>query len=1606
MKSKTFFFSKAILLGMILAAVCGALSGQTKPDARGFDSGVYDYHFRRADRETGAEQWIAEARQGIRMAKSAWELAATELYGDRALLMEAGAGIDAWSEAELEARFTQWLLTRFFGSGTAGEDAARQIRSAGLPYMYHLDENGNILYDGASGDPLVIRPGEGEVEAEQARWREEAEGIADAESSRYEARLAALFPELLAYIPEERRDAFAERLEGLAREAASGRRREFEALIAREERLLTARRTGDVWSLRKKSEGEAASMIAGQLIEEAGAFCTQGIAELQERIEAAAAGTGDLALAGSEWLDAYREQFERGIKAWEEAEERFFIRRIEWEQEAGQHYLEGEAAWSGAFTRLEQERRNWEAKAKALFESGALLFRQASEHLEAAISEAKAEFEGDALIRMEAGAGRAKAWVDSYITCGSMAAAARENIEFWLTRYPNKDAPSLSGGAFSRWIAGELASNTDAGSLATARELKQWSDLYDTYMGKAQEARDALIRDFNLVMGTGRLVDIVDEGAVSEDFNLDEYQIELIRAKAVAGYWEKRLAIAEEVIAYAEELSAGRMTEGEGIKAWEEAKARYDAALLRYDAEVSRLNAAGTGVAGAQEALYEAAASLRESESVLEEMNRSYAILMASYAVGRNDFILDDLAAKYRELLERSGLLRAGGDTAVYIRYLEQARALGFAQELESAGNTLKQLVLGGEGIGKSLSALAEAASKIRVLGEDEPVPHSIGDFGIGEDDPAYEVLKALLWEQAEQCSRAAPAEQEDIRAGYDRLIRGLVKTARAQAQTLLENRLRAMDLLTASSTADWYFSMQGREAEAAEKAAFVTRGLEFNLVRDDEEARRALLTARLTLELEGLSLIAGEAAGGGRAELLARFCLLAPGDAAECREALRELQMILDSAGDGTLQTSLDAALDAAAQGNLFISWFLREGSFFGTPSGQPLTYAFLTEELAALSRSQGLLEIYGLIGSQARAAVRETGLRALQGMGEVFRSFGVALNGEGLPGVKALADALTGRAGPVEQNLSALLSALDGHAASLPAWIRGELPAWRNALIDYIAARLAASGRTMSASGTQLAQRAEANQARIGQVEAVHEILLYAAPGSARALSAALELDPALFTLLNPDELADEAVRRIAADLAAGSGPVAPEAAEAALQAAAARYHGYAPAAIRDRAVEEAIRIITGEAPAGETAAEGDSYHELLAEELTALYGTLSRQGQRVADEYALWAAIDALQKTIAAAGQEGKSHWRSYITAEFLRDYNDNSKNQGNPLNAGVTGQAEGDLAGVKAAASWQEGLLADAYEEASQATRMLNRGFLMMASGTPAGWEEFQEGSRGYQDDPLRAWDDALIKPVEYGYYDSYYLEGSELRRQYAYRQSLEQEIQRLGAGYNKSKQSGGVIKAELEALSDTITAQQEAHSRKIGSYEAAARAFASAGAAYDGIYEAVKRDYGALEDARFAYEIQDAVRRWASTAYLGTTDASTAAEASAVHYKNPYEELSYARERYTRSDTALRALAALYDSGESRRPYADREYEALYAEYTKSFQRMLTASKALSVLEGAIAEEIERNNNYYHAYMEYLGDLGQPLSYASDYQVPADKSLRQIQDFLRIKNGNL
>ncbi|MDR2143489.1 MAG: hypothetical protein LBP29_03870, partial [Treponema sp.] len=720
----------------VLCTVIGVLGAQTIPGVRGIDQGIFQYHFEKADRETNPVSWMEQARLGRELALGSWERTALTLYEDPVLREEAAGELARWSEEELERRFVEWLSKRFLGEGSGGMALAllQAADTANRIYAYHTDADGNIIYNDDSGDPETVRPFEGrDAEADRIAWRGFVSGAGETELARYGNTLSAYLPELLFYVPEEKREAFQDGLVSAYSQTLSARETEFKALLDREERLVVARRTGDIWSLRKKSENESASAISAQLVKEADALCAEGIASLEQRIESARSGSGDLSLAGNDWLDAFREQFDRGLRAWETAEEQFLIRRMEWERDSGEYFLTGQEAWRNAFAELEKERLAWEEKAGELFRSGEKLFSDVSEQLNHAIAEAKVEFEKDAELRIGNGVERARSWVDMYVTCASVLADVRESVDFWQERFvkyippsldddtppspddnispsldddtpssldddvapsPDDNAPpSLENGTLASWVEDILGSDLilNAEQRMAGRELVRWSALYIQYRDKAEEAKAALEQEFALALGTnaGGLTDVLS--ASSEDFHLDEYQVEILRARAVAGYWEQRLAVAEAVSAYAEELTAGRLTEAESLSAWRNAKAGYDAALTSYSAVQERLGEANLAVAEAREEMRGAALALEDAERRLEELNRRYALQMASYLIDSRDFILEELASYYVALIEQWEERKH--DDAYYTGYLKALRNYSDASNLAESWGKLESVV-------------------------------------------------------------------------------------------------------------------------------------------------------------------------------------------------------------------------------------------------------------------------------------------------------------------------------------------------------------------------------------------------------------------------------------------------------------------------------------------------------------------------------------------------------------------------------------------------------------------------------------------------------------------------------------------------------------------------------------------------------------------------------------------------------------------------------------------------------------------------------------------------------------------------------------------------
>jgi len=656
---KNRYFNKSISIFLSLLLIIGLFppiafaqpgSSTTFTEVKGFNKAVFDSHFSRADRELSVERWLAEARLGLTQAICAWELTADTLYDNPLIFEEARNQLEKWGAEELEKRFSQWLLGRFFGE--AAERAMLNISQAfgetQKTYSWNLDNEGNIIFDEITGDPLIIRPNEEDREFahDLLLWRSEAQ-------QHVKNAITNLNPELLAYIPLELRETMNELIYNTAANKSSDVKIEFEIIAAREERIFTSRRTRDIWSLRSKSEAEAARIFTERLIAATEEACKIGIEELNARIEQAAAGTGDLAIMGEEWLRLYKEQFDRGLRAWEEAEERFFIRRIEWEQDSFRLFSEGEEVWLAAFNQLEEERQRWELSAKELFQAGENLFKNISDDFERNIAEARREFELNMAMRIGEGTTRVKALIDMYLISASAAISAKENIKFWESHNNEKETQK-------------------------AREM------HSLYMGNALDARDRILLDYAELLGTGVLKDILSPNASSEDFHLDEYQIALVRAKALVLYWERKTAISQAVAAYANDLSAGRMTDAEGLRAWEEAKAAYNESLIIYETELIRLNETGEDIKNQQEVLHNLVLVMQREEQKLTRLNSEYTTLVSISEVSLEDQISKELNEKLDALLLNYLFLQDSDNRTFFMDAFLYGMAWGIAEHREA----------------------------------------------------------------------------------------------------------------------------------------------------------------------------------------------------------------------------------------------------------------------------------------------------------------------------------------------------------------------------------------------------------------------------------------------------------------------------------------------------------------------------------------------------------------------------------------------------------------------------------------------------------------------------------------------------------------------------------------------------------------------------------------------------------------------------------------------------------------------------------------------------------------------------------------------------------
>jgi hypothetical protein len=319
-----------------------------------------------------------------------------------------------------------------------------------------------------------------------------------------------------------------------------------------------------------------------------------------------------------------------------------------------------------------------------------------------------------------------------------------------------------------------------------------------------------------------------------------------------------------------------------------------------------------------------------------------------------------------------------------------------------------------------------------------------------------------------------------------------------------------------------------------------------------------------------------------------------------------------------------------------------------------------------------------------------------------------------------------------------------------------------------------------------------------------------------------------------------------------------------------------------------------------------------------------------------------LDKLNNDLITAGDD--KHWRQFLLDDYITEQD--------PV--------------LIMYSSWKEGILADILFNATLYTNRLNDSFLIYSNRNI----DYSNHSAEY-------------------FQNSYILEVSGFFYSFNKISILYNEIAKAGRNFELSRISPDETEAQLKISYDALKAQEEIFYAIRDNYFAEAEIFLKIGSQYDEQNRIKKKAHDNTEQKRFEYEKQDAVQRWANTAYLGTDHIN----------------IESCKLNLSRAQTVLTVLSDLY-SGETRRHYENPEYNALYSEYEQSFKRKLRTLEAVEAVLHTISQEIKTNEKMFHEYQKALHQLGYVDNEYSGYISSDSLSEWSLKDIITVIDGQL
>ena len=327
----------AVLLISSLGHHAPAFPGAGAPlDIYAGNAPAWDFIFSRADQEQDAARWTAVTRTLHTSDLSEAELEALERYTEYRLGL--------WLERRMGALPTGELLRQL--------DA--HIVQTNSRYLYITDDYGNRLRDDAGDFRLQ---GLTSFDIDTVAWDTE---IAEAQAAvvrEFERQVDIYAVALLSGIDAQMLTRLSAGYPELLHSAAQRFQQQMSSQSEAARRRFVEARTQDTYSLRARSEAQTADAVAAAILHGLDSSLSSAFLEAPELLGASA--LIEQARMMSSWEEGFRSEYERGLNAWQEAEESLLTERVRWEHESIDNVRKAEAAWDEALVELFQRREVW-----------------------------------------------------------------------------------------------------------------------------------------------------------------------------------------------------------------------------------------------------------------------------------------------------------------------------------------------------------------------------------------------------------------------------------------------------------------------------------------------------------------------------------------------------------------------------------------------------------------------------------------------------------------------------------------------------------------------------------------------------------------------------------------------------------------------------------------------------------------------------------------------------------------------------------------------------------------------------------------------------------------------------------------------------------------------------------------------------------------------------------------------------------------------------------------------------------------------------------------------------------------------------------------------